>query len=371
MLCWASLVDVLAKARPTLNAAVNPPCATTWLLSRHRHLCGGSGLPVAPGFKVQESTLGRDSAGPTKTMIKHIGPASTALAAAIVVAGCGSGSSQLPSRPGVDASLRTSTPTYRVDEGQADFPSAGLDQGDRIYEWVVPTTRAYWFEGAGGGGGGGGGAGGRGPGKYQGGGGAGGNGGYCRPAYQLDLVKGTRIQIRLGHGGRGGPGGPSVDSFGSAGARGGDTVVSSNGAVLLNFPGASAGGGGKFCTIAYDDCTIEGQPGSASPPFGVYNYFFTQGGGGAAQGQAADPPRGGRGGDAGSSGGGGGGGASFRGTGAAGGNFVIPCNAADPPGRDGAFGSGGGGGAGGGPHTCDLGGNGGRGGQGYVWIFAP
>lgn len=286
---------------------------------------------------------------------------------ASVVGGC----AKQPTPVSVDLAVRASTPNYRVDEGQADFPLLGLDQEDRIYEWVVPATRSYWFEGAGGGGGGGGGAGGRGPGKYQGGGGAGGNGGYCRPAYQLDLVKGSRIQIRLGHGGRGGAGGPAVDSFGSPGTRGGDTVVSINGAVLLNFPGASGGGGGRFCTIAPDDCTIPGTPGNANPPIGVYNYFFTQGGGGAAQGQAADPPRGGRGGDPGSSSGGGGGGASYRGTGAFGGNFVVPCNAADPPGRDGAFGSGGGGGAGGGPHTCDLGGNGGQGGQGYVWIFAP
>jgi hypothetical protein len=289
----------------------------------------------------------------------------------IVLSGFVGSCAQSSKPPAADATPRASTPTYRIDEGKSDLPLTAIDQGDRVYDWVVPETRSYWIEGSGGGGGGGGGAGGRGPGKYQGGGGAGGNGGYCTTSYQLDLIKGTRIQIRLGHGGSGGAGGPSVDSFGITGARGGDTVISTNGAVLLNFPGASAGGGGRFCTsnTCGGDGDLPGEPGNADPPFGISNYFFTQGGIGGSKGQDAYPPFGGRGGNPGSNGGGGGGGASYRGTGAFGGNFVVPCNAADPPGRNGSFGSGGGGGAGGGPHTCDLGGNGGKGGQGYMWIY--
>jgi hypothetical protein len=257
---------------------------------------------------------------------------------------------------------------FRIDEGQADATFLGNDGDDRLFELTIPGKATYWFEGAGGGGGGGGGAAGRGAGKGQSGCGAGGNGAYCKATFALDLNAGDRLILRLGHGGRGGAGAPALMNWGSSGARGADTIVTLNEAVLLTFAGSNPGGGAHL-PPGDRGGMISGVPGDTTPPNGNVNYFYSGGGRQGQQGGNVDLPRGGRGGAPGDSNGGGGGGASLRGTGGHGGAFVRPCTAGVGSGLEGHFGSGGGGGAGGGDGSCDTGHGGGAGGQGYIWIY--
>lgn len=257
---------------------------------------------------------------------------------------------------------------HRIDEGESDATFIGMDAGDRIYEVEISdATKEIWIEGAGGGGGGGGGASGRGAGKGQSGCGAGGNGAYCTAAFKLELRRGDKLNIRLGHGGEGGAGTAALLTWGSSGGRGGDTILSVNEAVFFTFPGSNGGGGGRL-PRGDRPGTISGAPSDTNPPSHIANYFFAAGGAQGGKGADVNLPFGGRGGAGGNQNGGGGGGASLRGAGGRGGHYTVPCTDVFM-GIEGHFGSGGGGGAGGGAGTCDFGGPGGAGGSGYVWIY--